>query len=71
MSGSIETADSIKDDKVTNPTLDKGGWVKEMETGNRRGNQSRRRTELVQLHTVNRYFKGDTPELGAVLRLLS
>ena len=27
--------------------------------------------ELVQLHTANRYFKGDTPELGVVLGLLS
>ena len=25
----------------------------------------------MQLHTVNRYFMGDTPEIGAVLCLLS
>ena len=42
-----------------------------MNTGNRRGNHIRRRTELVQLNTPHRYFKGETSELGAVLGLLS
>ena len=29
------------------------------------------RTEIVQLHTTHRYFKGDTPEVGNVLGLMS
>ena len=37
----------------------------------RKVNQSRRRTYIVQLHTSDRYFKSDTSEVGAVLGLLS
>ena len=59
MSGSGETADKIKYDKGTTIIPYQDEEVKETNTGNRRGNQSRRGTELVQLHTPNRYFKGD------------
>ena len=34
-------------------------------------NQIHGSTELMQLHTAHRYFKGDTPAVGAVLGLLS
>ena len=71
ISGSGETDDSSKYDEVTTPKPDQGGEVKEIDTGNRRVNHSRGRIELVQLHTANRYFRGNTPEVGAVLGLLS
>ena len=41
-----------------------------MNTGKRRVNQIRRRTELVHLHTANTHFKGDTSVVGAVLDLM-
>ena len=34
-------------------------------------NQIHGSTELMQLHTAHRYFKGDTPAVGDVLGLLS
>ena len=71
MSDSVVTVDGIKDDNGITNKPDQGEEFKEKNTGNRRGNQSRRIMELVQLHTANRYFKGDTPELGVVLGLLS
>ena len=40
-------------------------------TGNRRGNQRLKRTELVNLHTEHRDFKGGTPEVGAAIGLMS
>ena len=38
--------------------------------GNRGVIHRHRRTELVQLHTAHRKFKGDTTELGAALGVL-
>ena len=71
MSGSRETANASKDEEGNTPTLDQGEEFKETNTGNRRGNQINRRTELVQLHIANRDFKDNTPEVRAVLGLLS
>ena len=42
-----------------------------MNAVNTQGNQTRRRKELVHIHAVNIYFKGDTLEGGVVLGLLS
>ena len=61
MSGSGETADANKDDEGNTPTPNHGKEVEETSTVNRRGNQSHRRTDIVQLHTSDRYFKGNTP----------
>ena len=61
MSGSGETADKIKYDKGTTIIPYQDEEVKETNTGNRRGNESLRRMEIVQIHTTHIYFKGDTP----------
>ena len=66
MSASRETADASKCDKETNsgtvntqtPTPDQGKEGRGNNSGNRRGGQILSRNELVQLHTVHRYFKG-------------
>ena len=71
MSGSVGTVDAIKVDKETTPTADQGEEGKETNARNRRGKQSYRRTELVQLHTAHRYFKGDTLEVPILLGLMS
>ena len=71
MSGYGETDDARKDKEGTTPTPDHGEKVKETNTGNRRVNEICRRVEQVKLHTEKGYFKGDKPEVGAVLGLLS
>ena len=52
-------------------TRNAGVEVKEKKTVNRRGIQRRRITELMHLHTTQKYSKGETTEEGAVLGLLS
>ena len=52
-------------------TPGEGEEIMEMNTGNRRGNRSYRRTELVQLHTAHIYLKVDTPEVGVVVILFT
>ena len=71
MNGYGKTADASKYGKEMNPTPDKGEEDKETNTVNRKGKQSLRRTELVHIHAAQRDFMGDTPEVGAVLGLLS
>ena len=61
MSGSRETTNASKDDEITTPKTFQGEEGKETNTGNRRGNESLRRMEIVQIHTTHIYFKGDTP----------
>ena len=65
MSGSCETSEGM-----TN-TPDQGEEFKGTESVNGILNQINGRTELMRLHTAHRYFKGDIPEVGAVLGLLS
>ena len=71
ISGFGENVYTSKYDKGTTPTPDQGEEYKEINTGNRTGNKSFSRTELVHIHTSNIYFKGDTPEVGSVLGLMS
>ena len=71
MSGSGETTNAGKYDKGTATTPDQGEEVKKMNTLKRRGNQSFRSTEPVQLHIEHIYFKGNTLGVGSVLSLLS
>ena len=52
-------------------TPDKGGEGRETNTGNRTGRHIRKREEIVQLHTIQRNFKNDTPEVGSLLGLMS
>ena len=78
MSASGETYKASKDDKETNsmegtiqtPTPNQGEEGKEKNTGNRRVSHRYKRAGLVQIHTAYKYFKGDTPEVGAVRALL-
>ena len=53
------------------PTPNQGEGVKETNPGNRRRSHRNRRTELVQIYTTHRYFRGDTPEIGAIHGLIS
>ena len=64
MSGSCETSEGM-----TN-TPDQGEEFKGTESVNGILNQINGRTELMQLHTAHRYFKGDIPEVGAVLGVM-
>ena len=52
-------------------TPDQGNEIRETSAGKRRINQRQWRMEMVQSHTAHRDFRGDTPEVGAVLDLLS
>ena len=71
ISGSGETADASKYDKGTNPTPDQGEEVKGENKEKRGVNKRHKRTEIVELHTKNRYFKDEKLEVCAVLGLLS
>ena len=79
MSASRETDKANKNDEEMNagagtmqaPTPNPGEEGKETNTRNRRGIQIHRIKELLQIHTAHEYFKGDTPEVGAVLGLMS
>ena len=55
---------------MQNPTPTQGEKC-EKNIANRTGIQRHRKTELVQLNPDHIYFKGDTPEVGAVLGLMS
>ena len=79
MSASRETANASKDDEEADagagttqtPTSVQGEEGREMNAGKISGNKILRIMELVQLHTVHIDFKGERPEVGAVLGLLS
>ena len=79
ISASVDTNKASKDDKENNVgagtmQTNKPGQVeegRETDSGNRKGGHIHRSMELVHLHKLHKYFKGDKSEVGAVLGLLT